>query len=78
MRARCTGSAATGLCRRLVGRMELIDALVVVTVEDENLRPSGIDAAVVLVLEELKPARLVKRRRALERERAEWNSDATG
>ena len=57
----CTGHWKRGqyACRnRLVGRMDLIDAEVLSTLQDDVLRPSVIERAVALALEELNPARV--------------------
>jgi site-specific DNA recombinase len=52
----------------LVGRMEAIDAEVLATLQDDILRPSVVEQAIALALEELSPARQDDTREALERE----------
>lgn len=54
----------------LVGRMELVDAEVLATLADDVFRPSVVEQAIALVLEELRPAKVVERRQALEEELA--------
>jgi len=52
----------------LVGRMEAIDAEVLATIADDILRPSVVEQAIALALEELSPARQHDTREATERE----------
>jgi site-specific DNA recombinase len=52
----------------MVGRMAILDAEVLATLQDDILRPSVVEQAIVLALEELSPRRQDEAHEALERE----------
>lgn len=60
----------------LIGRVELIDAEVLATLQDDVLRPSVIDEALSLALEELQPTTLRRQRDRLEAELARVEKEA--
>ena len=66
-----------GVCANgLVGRVELIEAEVIATLQDDVLRPSVIDEALALALEELQPATQRRHRDRLEAELARVEQEA--
>jgi site-specific DNA recombinase len=73
----CTSHWKRGACSNgLVGRMEAIDAEVLATLRDDILRPTVVEQAIALALEELKPAKQDRARAALERELRDVREDS--
>jgi len=62
-------------CNRLMGRAEIVDAEVLATLQDDILRPTVIDQALALALEELAPAGSDRVRRRLEAELAKLTDE---
>jgi site-specific DNA recombinase len=72
----CTTHWKRGACTNgLVGRMEAIDAEVLATLQDDILRPSVIEQAIAIALEELSPQRQDRAHRALDRELADVRAE---